>query len=220
MDVDDDAMQLSTGTTIAAVATTEGVVIGADRRASLGGQFVAATDMEKLDQVHPTGVVAIAGSVSHGQSFVRQLRGQVDRYRMNRGREPTARALSRIASRALAAAPRHVRPLLGIVDESGSYVYSLDGAGGSLSSSHAARGSGMQLAYSVLDSHHEPDSSLADARETVSRAIDAATERDTASGNGMTIATITGDSVEMETVSPEELTAPYDVPRESGGEVA
>jgi proteasome beta subunit len=57
----------------------------------------------------------------------------------------------------------------------------------------------MQLAYGVLEGQHDPAMSIEDARHLAAQAIQAPTERDTGSGNGLALATITGDGVDIET---------------------
>jgi len=56
----------------------------------------------------------------------------------------------------------------------------------------------MQVAYGVLEGRFDPEASLSDATETAVDAVEAASERDTASGDGVTVATITADGVEIE----------------------
>jgi len=56
----------------------------------------------------------------------------------------------------------------------------------------------MQLACGVLEQQYDRDIDLETARRIAVRAVDSASERDTASGNGVTIATITREGVETE----------------------
>jgi proteasome beta subunit len=187
-----------TGTTIVGVAAEDAVVLAADRRASLGGRFVSSKDTRKVEAVHPTGAVALSGAVGHIQQFTRVLRAETRLYENRRDEAPSMDALATLAGNLLRSAPLRVTPLLGGVDDQGAHVYTVDDGGGVLADDYAAGGSGMQLAYGVLEQEYDTDSSVADARTTAARAVENASERDTASGNGLTVATVTESGVEFD----------------------
>jgi proteasome beta subunit len=92
-----------------------------------------------------------------------------------------------------------INPILGGVDGEGSHVYSIDPAGGVMEDDYTVTGSGLQLAYGVLEGQHDPEMSTEEARTLAAQAINAPTERDTGSGNGLALATVTDDGVEIET---------------------
>lgn len=189
-----------TGTTIVGVTTADAAVLAADQRASVGGgRFVTNKDTRKVEQIHPTAAAALSGTVGHLQQFVRVLRSESRLYADRRGEPPSLTALSTLAGGVLRSSPLAVSPLLGGVDdEHGPAVFTLDGGGGVLTDDYAAGGSGMQLAYGVLEQDYEPDLTPSAARRVAARAVESASERDTASGNGLTVATVTGDGVETD----------------------
>ena len=188
-----------TGTTTVGVATEDGVVVGADMRASLGGRFVANKDVQKVEQIHPTAALTMAGSVGGAQSFIRTLRAESNLYEARRDEPMSMQALSTLAGNFLRGGPFFVvSPLLGGVDEAGSHVYSIDPAGGVMRDDYSVTGSGMQLAYGVLDSEYEEGLSKEEAGRITARAIDAAVERDTASGDGIFLAEVTDEGVDIQ----------------------
>lgn len=189
-----------TGTTVVGVTTEDAAVLAADQRASVGGgRFVTNKDTRKVEQIHPTAAAALSGTVGHLQQFVRVLRSESRLYADRRGDPPSMTALSTLAGGVLRSSPLAVSPLLGGVDdERGPTVFTLDGGGGVLTDDYAAGGSGMQLAYGVLEQDYEPDLSPSDARRVAARAVESASERDTASGNGVTVATVTRDGVDAD----------------------
>ena len=191
-----DTSTFDTGTTIVAAATDGAVVMAADQRMSLGGQFTANKNVEKIAPVHPTGALAISGAVGPAQDAVRSIRAEADLYRARRGGTMSMRALSRTAGQVVRGLP--IAPILAGVDDEGGHVYELDGGGSVMEDVYAAGGSGMQVAYGVLEGRFDPEASLSDATETAVDAVEAASERDTASGDGVTVATITADGVEIE----------------------
>ncbi|PSP50213.1 proteasome subunit beta [Halobacteriales archaeon QH_3_68_24] len=91
-----------------------------------------------------------------------------------------------------------INPILGGVDEEGSHVYSIDPAGGVMEDDYTITGSGLTVAYGTLEDRYEEDMSVDEARDAAVTAIKAAAERDTGSGNGVYIAEVTGDGVEIE----------------------
>ena len=188
-----------TGTTTIGLTTSDGVVMATDMRASLGGRFVSNKDVQKVEQVHPTAALTMAGSVGGAQSFIRTIRAEANLYESRRGENMTMQALSTLCGNFLRGGPfLLVSPILGGVDAEGSHVYSLDPAGGVMGDDYTVTGSGMQMAYGVLEGEYSEDLSLEEARTVAARGIKSAVERDTGSGNGIFLAEITGDVVDIE----------------------
>ncbi len=194
-----DEAVVSTGTTTVGIGTEEGVVVGTDRRASRGGRFVANKNVVKVEQVHPRAVLTLVGSVGGAQTFVRTVRSEAALYERRRGEAMSISALATLAGNVARGGPFvAINPVLGGVDAEGSHVYSIDPAGGVLEDDYTVTGSGMQLAYGTLEGTYEPTLSLEAASELAARAVSAATERDTGSGNGFVLATVTDDGVDIE----------------------
>ena len=189
---------VETGTTVVALTAGDAVVLAADRRASVGGgRFVTAKDVQKIEQVHPSAATAGSGTVSHLQQLNATLSAEVSLYEMRRGEPLRVEALATLAGNVLGRTPMQVQVLLGGVDAEGPCVYSLDGAGSVLADEYAAGGSGMQIAYGVLEREYDSEITPVDARTLAARAVDAAAERDTASGNGVTLAVVTEEGLDL-----------------------
>lgn len=187
-----------TGTTTVGLATTDGVVLATDMRASLGGRFISNKDVQKVEQIHPRAAITMAGSVGGAQSFIRSLRVESNLYETRRGKEMTINALATLAGNFLRGGPFFlVSPILGGVDQEGSHVYNIDAAGGVLADDYLATGSGMQLAYGVFEQDYSDDLSNAEGQQLAARAVKSAVERDTASGDGVFLAGITEEGVEI-----------------------
>jgi len=195
--------ELKTGTTTVGIVADEGVVLATDRRASLGGRFVSNKDADKIIEVHPSAAITISGSVGAGQTFADQLQAQTSLYETRRGKEMSMEALSTTAANAIRG--MRVVPLLGGVDETGGHLYELDPAGGLMEDTYGSTGSGMQMAYGVLEGEYEDGMSVDEAETAARAAVKAASARDTASGNGAMVARITDDGIEREELSAEEL---------------
>jgi proteasome beta subunit len=195
----DEEAVAKTGTTTVGITTPDGVVIGTDRRASLGGRFVSNKNVVKVEQIHPTAALTLVGSVGGAQSFIRTLRSEANLYETRRGEPMSMQALATLAGNFARGGPfMAINPILGGVDSDGSHVYSIDPAGGVMDDDYTVTGSGMQLAHGALENQYDEELSIEEAQTLAARAVNAATERDTGSGNGLVLATVTEDGVETE----------------------
>nr|WP_008527158.1 archaeal proteasome endopeptidase complex subunit beta [Halorhabdus tiamatea] len=197
---DDDAENVTkTGTTTVGLSTAEGVVIATDRRASLGGRFVSNKNVVKVEEIHPTAAMTLVGSVGGAQSFIRTLRSEASLYATRRGESISISALATLAGNFARGGPfLAIHPILGGVDDEGTHVYTIDPAGGVMEDDYAVTGSGMQVAYGTIEGEYDAEMSVDDARDLATKAVQAASERDTGSGNGLVIAEITDEGVEIE----------------------
>ncbi|WP_117591108.1 archaeal proteasome endopeptidase complex subunit beta [Haloprofundus halophilus] len=190
--------EMKTGTTTVGIKTEDGVVLATDMRAS-AGYMVASKDVQKVEEIHPTGALTIAGSVSAAQSLIRSLRAETRLYEARRGEEMSMTALSTLVGNFLRSGGfLIVSPILGGVDSEGSHVYSIDPAGGTTEEEYTVSGSGSQYALGVLEQDYDESLSLDEAKDVATRAIKSAVERDLASGNGINIAVVTEDGVDIE----------------------
>ncbi|MDR9381556.1 MAG: archaeal proteasome endopeptidase complex subunit beta [Natronomonas sp.] len=198
LSVDDLDTVNKTGTTTIGISTTEGVVIATDMRASLGGRFVSNKDVQKVEQIHPTGALTLVGSVGGAQSFIRSLRAEVNLYEARRGEDIPISALATLAGNFARGGPFFaINPILGGVDDEGHHVYSIDPAGGVMKDDYTITGSGLTVAYGTLEREYEDDMTNEEAKRVAASGIKAAVERDTGSGNGVFLATITDEGVDI-----------------------
>ncbi|PSP93604.1 proteasome endopeptidase complex, archaeal, beta subunit [Halobacteriales archaeon QS_4_62_28] len=187
-----------TGTTTVGISTEDGVVIATDMRASLGGRFVSNKSVQKVEQIHSSAALTLVGSVGGAQSFIQTLRSESDLYEVRRGEPMSISALATLAGNFARGGPFFaINPILGGVDEEGSHVYSIDPAGGVMQDDYTVTGSGMQLAHGTLEGEYSEDLSMEEAEDLAIRAVYAATERDTGSGNGVYVAMVTEDGVDI-----------------------
>jgi proteasome beta subunit len=188
----------STGTTTIGISTAEGVVIATDMRASLGGRFVSNKNVQKVEQIHPTGALTLVGSVGGAQSFIRSLRAEVNLYEARRGEPMTINALATLAGNFARGGPFFaINPILGGVDDDGHHVYSIDPAGGVMEDDYTVTGSGLTVAYGTLEREYRDGMSNEEAKQVAASGVKAAVERDTGSGNGVYLAEVTSDGVEI-----------------------
>ncbi|WP_144903009.1 archaeal proteasome endopeptidase complex subunit beta [Halobellus captivus] len=189
--------ETKTGTTTVGLKTSEGVVLATDMRASLG-HMVSSKNVQKVEEIHPTGALTIAGSVSAAQSLISSIRAEVRLYEARRGEDMSMQALSTLLGNFLRSGAFYiVQPILGGVDDEGPHIYSIDPAGSILEEEYTVTGSGSQYALGVLEQEYDDELTIDEAKTVAARAIESAVERDLASGNGINVCVVTEDGVDI-----------------------
>jgi len=189
--------ETKTGTTTVGIKTADGVVMATDMRASLGG-MVSSKDVQKVEEIHPRGALTIAGSVSAAQNLISTLKAETSLYETRRGDDMSMEALSTLTGNLLRTGAFFiVQPILGGVDDEGSHVYSIDALGGTTEEEYTVTGSGSQYALGVLEQEYNEDLSIDEATTVAAKAIQSAVERDLASGNGINVAVVTKEGVDI-----------------------
>ena len=173
----------------------DAVVLASDRRASLG-RMVSSKDAEKVHPIGRSAALAFTGSVSGAQALVADLDAERRLYELRRGRAMSTTALAGYASTVMRRQQYGVQHLLGGVDDEGARLLTFDAGGSVLAQPFAADGSGGPFAYGTLEAGYEDGIGVADAETLAARAVAAASERDTASGNGLQLVTVTADGVD------------------------
>ena len=184
------------GTTTVGITCIDGVVFASERRASMGN-LVAHKVAEKIFKIDNHIAATIAGSVADAQSLMKIISAETALYRLRNGKDISLEAAAAVSSNILHSSPAYVQTLIGGVDETGASIYSLDAAGGMIKDTFISTGSGSTFAYGVLEDRFHEDITVEEAKELALRAIKAATERDTYSGNGFLVAQVTKDGYKM-----------------------
>lgn len=182
------------GTTTVGIVCKDGVVLAADRRASLGN-MVLSKGVSKIFQIDDHLALAGAGSVGDILSLVRLLRAEAKLYRARVGREMSTKALATLTSNVLSG--RRYFPyfgwfLVGGYDEKPS-LYSIDMAGGITEDKYVSAGSGMEFAYAVLDNEYNEKMTVKKGVKLAVKAINTAIKRDVFTGDGIMVVVITKD---------------------------
>ncbi len=180
------------GTTTVGLLAKDGVVLAAEKRATMG-YLVANKNTQKIFKIQPHLWLTTAGSVADAQMLVRIMEVQTNLYQLERGVPMTVSAAATLLSNILhenKILPYYVQLLLGGYD-SGPRLYSFDALGSVLPEKVVSTGSGSPIAYGVLEEHYKEGKSVKENEEIAIRAIKAAIQRDVMSGNGIDIVTIT-----------------------------
>ena len=187
----DEQMQvMKTGTSTLGICFKNGVVVGADHRATMG-HFVANKNVQKLFSIADNIALTTAGLVGHAQVLSRVLSAEIALYQLRREDLMKVEAAATLTANILGGRPYWVQLLIAGVDEEGGHVYSIDSAGGSIPDTYCATGSGSPYMYGVLEDQYKDNMTKGEALKVAAKALLASAQRDSASGNGMDLCVIT-----------------------------
>ncbi len=194
---------LKTGTTTIGIVCKDAVIVAADRKAT-AGHLIAHKKMKKIVKVSDMMAVTTAGVVSDIQLLVKLLRAELSLKETQTGRKVRVVEAANLLSGMCYRAIRQPTMLMAIAsfmlagaDEEGVYLYDIEPAGSVMPhDDFNADGSGSVFALGVLEAEYKPNLSVDDAVELAKRAINAAIQRDAASGCGVDIWVITKKGIE------------------------
>ena len=182
------------GTTIVAIATADGVVMGGDRRATMGN-LIASRDIEKVHPADSYSLIGIAGTAGIGIELMRLFQVELEHYEKIEGTtlsmDGKANRLATLIRSNLAMAMQGlaVVPLFAGYDLSATdpakvgRIFSFDVAGGLYEETgYDSIGSGSLFAKSSMKKKYRAGISTADAIRLAVEALYDAADDDTATG--------------------------------------
>lgn len=192
---EDDVEGFKTGTTTVALTTEDGVILAADRRASLG-RLTSSKYAKKIYELDDNLGLTIAGSVGDAQKIVRTMRSQLKLHKLET-KELTVKGAGTLLANILHGnkmMPFMNQFILGGLEDGKGVLYDLDPTGGLMKhEEYTSTGSGSRMAYGVLEDNYEEGMNHETGKKLAVRAVEAAMERDLASGDGIMVAEITED---------------------------
>jgi len=198
----DDKNITKTGTTTVALVCKDGVVLCADKRVT-SGYLVSYKKYEKIVQINDNIAVTVAGTVSDVQLLTKLLRAELKLKDLRTNRNVRVKEAVNLLSsmvynniRKMSLIPGISHFILGGKDDTGVHAYDI-GADGSITpiDEYTSSGSGSVMAYGVLETLYKKELPMDEAVTLGAKAINAAVQRDIASGNGIDIVSITKDGV-------------------------
>ncbi|VVB71045.1 Proteasome subunit beta [uncultured archaeon] len=184
------------GTTTVGLTFKDGVVIAADKRATMG-TYIAARNVEKVHLVGDKMALTIAGGVGDAQSLVRMLRAELELYKYSKGGNLSVEGAATLLANVLQGNkyyPYFVQLILAGYD-SKPRLFDLDLVGGMNAQDFTATGSGSPVAIGILEEHFKKDLPKDEAVKLAASAVDYAMKRDSATGEGIDVIVITNDVV-------------------------
>lgn len=186
--------KLKTGTTTVGIVCKDGVVLAAEKKATLG-YLVASKEDIKIVEVMPHIGMTQAGSVGDVQTLLRYLKAEAILYELRENKKISVNAAATLLSNILYGGrwyPYLVQIILAGVDDKGPQLFILHPDGSKLEEKKFfSTGSGSPIAFGVLELLYKEGITIEEAKIVAVKAIKAAVERDIASGGkGIDVAAI------------------------------
>jgi len=188
-------LMMKTGTTIAGIIYANGVVLGADTRAT-EGSIVADKNCAKIHHISSKIWCCGAGTSADTENVTQLIASQLELHRLATGKQPRViTALTRLKQR-LFQYQGHVSAalVLGGVDATGSHLYTVYPHGSTDRLPYATMGSGSLAAMAVFEQGYKDDLTEEDAVVLVANAIQSGIFNDLGSGSNVDICVIRKDS--------------------------
>ena len=186
------AFQFFPGATAIGISYSEGIILAAEKRVSYGN-FVVNKNTKKTFPVTEHVGAACAGMIADMQVLVRQVTALAKIRKLETKRFVATNSIAKLMS--VIMFERRFFPLLTQVVVGGiqerPQIYTLDPLGSVLPDDYAAVGSGAEMALGVMDADYTQGMSEDNARNLVIKAIKSSILRDSSSGDGIDLLTIT-----------------------------
>lgn len=200
---------VKSGTTTVGIVCTDGVVLAAERKATMG-YLVASKEDTKITQIMDHIAITQAGMVGDIQALTRYIRAEANLYELRNKKKITVAATANLLANILYGGrwsffPYMVQLIMAGYDEKGPNLFILHPDGSQLEEKKFfATGSGSPMAFGVLEALFKENMSVDECKRIAARAIRAAVERDIASGGiGIDIAVI--DSKGFKLLNKQEV---------------
>ncbi len=193
---------LKSGTTTVGIVCKDGVVLAADKRAT-SANYIVDKKAKKIHKINDRMALTTAGTVSDIQLLVKYLKAELKLKELRAAREPSVKESANLLAgmvyqniRKLSMIPGLSHFLFAGYGSEGPHLYDLF-ADGSLTEvdEFVASGSGSVFALGVLETLYSKEMKMDDAIKLAVKSINAAVQRDSASGEGIDVIQITKDGV-------------------------
>jgi len=198
-----------TGTTIVGMVYKDGVVLGADTRATSGSE-VAEKNCEKIHYLAPNMYCCGAGTAADTEMITQLISSQLELLRMNTHSQSRIITACTLLKRRLFNHQGHISAalVLGGCDINGPTIFQIHPHGSTAKLNYTTMGSGSLAAMSIFESTWREDMDEAEAVKLIQRAIGAGIFNDLGSGSNVDICIIRKDqSVDYRRndVTPNEI---------------
>ena len=194
--------EVKTGTTTIGIVCKDGLVLAADKRAT-SGYLISWKKFDKIISITDNVAVTVAGTVSDVQLLVKYLKAELKLKDIRTGRETTVREAANLLAnfvysniRKLSLIPGISHFIVGGKDSAGFRLYDLSPDGSIVEvDDYISSGSGSVMAFGVMETLYKKGLSVDEGVKLAAKGVNAAVQRDIASGNGIDIVTITKDGI-------------------------
>ena len=195
-------LETKTGTTTIGLVCKDGLVLAADKRAT-SGYLISYKKFEKVIKITDNIAVTVAGTVSDVQLLIKYLKAELKLKDIRTGRETTVKEAANLLAnfvysniRKYSLIPGISHFIIGGRDSTGFYLFDLSPDGSIVEiDDYISSGSGSVIAFGVLETLYKKGISVDEGVKLAAKGVNAAVQRDIASGNGIDILTITKDGI-------------------------
>lgn len=193
-----------TGTTIAGIIFKDGVILGADTRAT-DGNIVAEKNCSKIHYIASNIYCCGAGTAADTEYTTNMVSSQLELHRLNTGRQVRNVAANRLLRQYLFRYQGYISAalVLGGIDVNGPYLGTIAPHGSSDRLPYVSMGSGSLAAMAVFEDKYRPDMTEEEGKKLVAEAIRSGVFNDLGSGSNVDLCVITKDKSEM--IRPYEI---------------
>lgn len=207
---------LKSNTSIVGIVCKDGIVMGADRRATVGTIIMAKRE-KKLVNVNDYVAVAGTGVASDIELNRRVISAELKLKELKAKQRPTVEEAANLIGMMLyrnIRTPSMIMSVVGMlvagINEDGSTeLYTVEPAGGvyKVADFDANFSSGMPYILGLLERQYKKDLTVKEGIELAKECIKASTQRDVGSGNGIDVFAITKEGIKH--VVAEEIVPQY-----------
>ena len=196
--MENSEVNVKKGTTTLGLICKDGLVLAAEKRATIGN-FIADKRADKIVLLTDNMALTTAGTVSDAQLLVKLIKAELRLKEVRTGRGSTVKEAANLLGgmvygniRKMSLIPGITQFLLAGTDNNGLHLYDLFVDGSVIEiSDYVSSGSGSIVVYGILEAMYTKEITLKEGTELALKAINAAIQRDSGSGNGIVIYTIT-----------------------------
>ena len=196
------AFQFMPGATAVGITYQDGIILAAEKRISYGN-FVVNKNTRKIFQITDQVASACAGMVADMQVLTRQVGALAKIRKLETRRDMATNSVAKLMS--VIMFERRYFPLLTQVIVGGVQttpeIYTLDPLGSLLPDNYAAVGTGAEMALGVIDAEYKKNMTEETSKKLAIKAIKSSIQRDSASGDGIDVLTITKKGIEEESLN-------------------
>lgn len=190
-----------TGTTTLGLVCKDGVVVAADKKATMG-YLIANKESDKILALDDHVAMTVAGVWGDAQALGRYLKAEFKLFELQNNRKISVKGAASLVSNILQNSkfyPYFVQLIIAGYDDTGPAIFTLDAIGSSEQEKRFfSTGSGSPIALGVLEDGYREGMSIDEGTKLAYRSIRAAIERDIGSGgNAIDIGVITKDGIKI-----------------------
>ena len=196
---------LKTGTSILGIVCKDGIVMASDRQVTGGQSIVMDKNYQKLFKINNYLVASYTGGVSDAQLLNKIVAAELRLKELRSKSRPSIKEAANLFAmltfrniRQFSTIISIVGTLIGGLDENGeTKLFSVDPAGGiyEVKEYDASFGSGMPYILGLLERQYKKDITVKEGVNLAIEALKSSTQRDTGSGFGIDVFTITKEGI-------------------------